>query len=229
MYLPMSSDRGTYLNENYNFNPLSLTENKEKKQTQTSLLFGPWCLPRGRHSTESVSCCTDYSSFLVPEDTCGSADDWALGLMIAWVCHFHHLLNSSKPQSVNLQSENDGTYMMLMRELDEIMPMKHQTHGTGAGNVCFVATIAIVTISKFPISPRRACPVVHYEVEIWTGDVGGAGTTARVYMQIYGEEGKTEVLFLSSRSKVFDRASKDTFQVCVGETVGVPTEGPVEA
>lgn len=151
---------------------------------------------------------------------------WSL---IAWVCHFHHLLNSSKPQSVNLQSENDGTYMMLMRGLDEIMPMKHQTHGTGAGNVCFVATIAIVTISKFPISPPRACPVVHYEVEIWTGDVGGAGTTARVYMQIYGEEGKTEVLFLSSRSKVFDRASKDTFQVCVGETVGVPTEGPVEA
>ena len=56
--------------------------------------------------------------------------------------------------------------------------------------------------------------MIHYEVEVWTGDVGGAGTTARVYMQIYGEEGKTEVLFLSSRSKVFDRASKDIFQVC---------------
>ncbi|XP_028335744.1 lipoxygenase homology domain-containing protein 1 [Physeter macrocephalus] len=55
--------------------------------------------------------------------------------------------------------------------------------------------------------------LIHYEVEIWTGDVGGASTTARVYMQIYGEEGKTEVLFLSSRSKVFERASKDTFQL----------------
>ncbi|XP_020948242.1 lipoxygenase homology domain-containing protein 1 isoform X1 [Sus scrofa] len=55
--------------------------------------------------------------------------------------------------------------------------------------------------------------LIHYEVEVWTGDVGGAGTTARVYMQIYGEEGKTEVLFLSSRSKVFDRASKDIFQL----------------
>ncbi|KAJ8789659.1 hypothetical protein J1605_004896 [Eschrichtius robustus] len=62
--------------------------------------------------------------------------------------------------------------------------------------------------------------LIHYEVEIWTGDVGGASTTARVYMQIYGEEGKTEVLFLSSRSKVFERASKDTFQVCVGKAVG---------
>ncbi|XP_021569028.1 lipoxygenase homology domain-containing protein 1 [Carlito syrichta] len=54
--------------------------------------------------------------------------------------------------------------------------------------------------------------LVHYEVEVWTGDVGGAGTTARVFVQIYGELGKTEVLFLSSRSKVFERASKDTFQ-----------------
>ena len=71
------------------------------------------------------------------------------------------------------------------------------------------------------IFPSCAYPVVHYEVEIWTGDVGGASTTARVYVQIYGEDGKTEVLFLSSRSKVFDRASKDIFQVCVGKAVGV--------
>lgn len=68
--------------------------------------------------------------------------------------------------------------------------------------------------------------VVHYEVEVWTGDVGGAATTARVYIQIYGEKGKTEVLFLSSRSKVFERASKDTFQVCGGKAAEVPTEGP---
>ncbi|XP_036889676.1 lipoxygenase homology domain-containing protein 1 isoform X1 [Sturnira hondurensis] len=62
--------------------------------------------------------------------------------------------------------------------------------------------------------------LVHYEVEVWTGDVGGATTTARVYVQIYGEKGKTEVLFLSSRSRIFERASKDIFQleaVDVGE------------
>ena len=80
--------------------------------------------------------------------------------------------------------------------------------------------IITTVITKCPISPPCAHPVIHYEVEIWTGDVGGASTTARVYMQIYGEEGKTEVLFLSSRSKVFERASKDTFQVCVGKVVG---------
>lgn len=80
----------------------------------------------------------------------------------------------------------------------------------GRAGEMLVALLPVIT--NYPISP---CPlVVHYEMEVWTGDVGGAGTTSRVYVQIYGEEGKTEVLFLSSRSKVFDRGSKDTFQVC---------------
>ncbi|XP_069884736.1 lipoxygenase homology domain-containing protein 1 isoform X3 [Dipodomys merriami] len=67
-------------------------------------------------------------------------------------------------------------------------------------------------VELYPSEVVEIQKLVHYEVEIWTGDIGGAGTTARVFMQIYGEEGKTEVLFLSSRSKVFDRASKDIFQ-----------------
>uniref|UniRef100_A0A8C6RPC3 Lipoxygenase homology domain-containing protein 1 n=1 Tax=Nannospalax galili TaxID=1026970 RepID=A0A8C6RPC3_NANGA len=67
-------------------------------------------------------------------------------------------------------------------------------------------------VELYPSEVVEIQKLVHYEVEIWTGDVGGAGTTSQVYLQIYGEEGKTAVLFLSSRSKVFDRASKDIFQ-----------------
>ncbi|XP_006144482.1 lipoxygenase homology domain-containing protein 1 isoform X2 [Tupaia chinensis] len=67
-------------------------------------------------------------------------------------------------------------------------------------------------VELYPSEVMEIQKLVHYEIEVWTGDVGGAGTTSRVYVQIYGEEGKTEVLFLSSRSKVFERASKDTFQ-----------------
>ncbi|XP_047382696.1 lipoxygenase homology domain-containing protein 1 isoform X3 [Sciurus carolinensis] len=67
-------------------------------------------------------------------------------------------------------------------------------------------------VELYPSEVVEIQKLVHYEVDVWTGDVGGAGTTARVYLQIYGEEGKTEVLFLSSRSKAFDRASKNTFQ-----------------
>ncbi|XP_017651795.1 lipoxygenase homology domain-containing protein 1 [Nannospalax galili] len=68
-------------------------------------------------------------------------------------------------------------------------------------------------VELYPSEVVEIQKLVHYEVEIWTGDVGGAGTTSQVYLQIYGEEGKTAVLFLSSRSKVFDRASKDIFQL----------------
>ncbi|XP_077633764.1 lipoxygenase homology domain-containing protein 1 isoform X2 [Crocuta crocuta] len=68
-------------------------------------------------------------------------------------------------------------------------------------------------VELYPSEVVEIQQLVHYEVEVWTGDMGGAGTTAQVYIQIYGEDGKTEVLFLSSRSKVFERASKDTFQL----------------
>ena len=109
--------------------------------------------------------------------------------------------------------------MILMGGLDEMMPKRQQTHGLGLGNVGYVTIATVVAMTKCPASPPCAHPVIHYEVEVWTGDVGGASTTARVFMQIYGEEGKTEVLFLSSRSKVFERASKDTFQVCGGKAM----------
>uniref|UniRef100_G3T1Y4 Lipoxygenase homology PLAT domains 1 n=1 Tax=Loxodonta africana TaxID=9785 RepID=G3T1Y4_LOXAF len=68
-------------------------------------------------------------------------------------------------------------------------------------------------VELYPSEVVEIQKLVHYEVEIWTGDVGGASTTSRVFIQIYGEEGKTEVLFLSSPSKIFDRASKDIFQL----------------
>ncbi|CAH7088136.1 Loxhd1 [Phodopus roborovskii] len=67
-------------------------------------------------------------------------------------------------------------------------------------------------VELYPSEVVEIQKLVHYEIETWTGDVGGAGTTSRVFVQIYGEDGKTEILFLSSRSKVFDRASKDVFQ-----------------
>ncbi|KAM5220871.1 lipoxygenase homology domain-containing protein 1 isoform 1-T1 [Hipposideros larvatus] len=75
-------------------------------------------------------------------------------------------------------------------------------------------------VELYPSEVVEIQKMVHYEVEILTGDVGGAYTTARVYIQIYGEKGKTEVLYLSSRSKIFNRAATDTFQleaVDVGE------------
>lgn len=46
-----------------------------------------------------------------------------------------------------------------------------------------------------------------------TGDVWGGGTNARVFIQIYGGEGKTELTTLKSKSNNFERGTTDIFKV----------------
>lgn len=46
-----------------------------------------------------------------------------------------------------------------------------------------------------------------------TGNVFAAGTNARVFMQIYGLEGKTELLRLENRSNNFERGTTEIFKV----------------
>lgn len=56
-------------------------------------------------------------------------------------------------------------------------------------------------------------PVINYEVTVVTGDVTFAGTNARVFIQIYGDKGKTEVMTLASRSNNYERATTEIFKV----------------
>lgn len=56
--------------------------------------------------------------------------------------------------------------------------------------------------------------VINYEVTVVTGEVFAAGTDAKVFLQIYGEEGKTEVIQLKSRSNNFERGTTEIFKVC---------------
>lgn len=46
-----------------------------------------------------------------------------------------------------------------------------------------------------------------------TGDVTFAGTNARVFVQIYGDRGKTEVITIESRSSNYERNSTEIFKV----------------
>lgn len=46
-----------------------------------------------------------------------------------------------------------------------------------------------------------------------TGDVWAGGTNANVFIQIYGEEGKTELITLKSRSNNFERGTTNIFKV----------------
>lgn len=54
---------------------------------------------------------------------------------------------------------------------------------------------------------------IPYEVTVWTSDVSGAGTDANVFLQMYGEEGKTEEYPIRNRTDNFEQAQVDKFKV----------------
>uniref|UniRef100_A0A8C4ZN74 Lipoxygenase homology PLAT domains 1 n=1 Tax=Gadus morhua TaxID=8049 RepID=A0A8C4ZN74_GADMO len=54
--------------------------------------------------------------------------------------------------------------------------------------------------------------MINYEVTVTTGNLRNGGTNANVFCQIYGEEGKTEVLALKNRSNNFERGTTEIFK-----------------
>nr|XP_016847213.1 PREDICTED: lipoxygenase homology domain-containing protein 1-like [Anolis carolinensis] len=68
-------------------------------------------------------------------------------------------------------------------------------------------------ITLIPSPPSLLNTVINYEVCVATGDVRNAGTNANVFMQIYGELGKTELLILKNRSNNYERGASETFRV----------------
>uniref|UniRef100_A0A7N8XV07 Lipoxygenase homology domains 1b n=1 Tax=Mastacembelus armatus TaxID=205130 RepID=A0A7N8XV07_9TELE len=55
--------------------------------------------------------------------------------------------------------------------------------------------------------------LINYEITVVTGDMMFAGTNARVFIQIYGDKGKTEVVTLKSRSNNFERNTTEIFKI----------------
>ncbi|XP_076859680.1 lipoxygenase homology domain-containing protein 1 [Brachyhypopomus gauderio] len=55
--------------------------------------------------------------------------------------------------------------------------------------------------------------LINYEITMVTGDVWAAGTNANIFIQIYGDQGKTEVITLKSRSNTFERGYTDIFKI----------------
>uniref|UniRef100_A0A3Q4HDX9 Lipoxygenase homology PLAT domains 1b n=1 Tax=Neolamprologus brichardi TaxID=32507 RepID=A0A3Q4HDX9_NEOBR len=53
---------------------------------------------------------------------------------------------------------------------------------------------------------------INYEITVMTGDVVFAGTNAVVFIQIFGDKGKTEVITLESRSNNFERNTTEIFK-----------------
>uniref|UniRef100_A0A3B4AYF1 PLAT domain-containing protein n=1 Tax=Periophthalmus magnuspinnatus TaxID=409849 RepID=A0A3B4AYF1_9GOBI len=55
--------------------------------------------------------------------------------------------------------------------------------------------------------------MINYEISVVTGNVTFAGTNARVFIQMYGDKGKSEVMILESRSNNFERNTTEIFKI----------------
>jgi len=66
------------------------------------------------------------------------------------------------------------------------------------------------------LNPYSACATgIPYEITVWTGNVRGAGTDSNVFIQMYGEGGKTEEYVLRNRTNNFEQGEVDKFKVTV--------------
>ncbi|XP_030623777.1 lipoxygenase homology domain-containing protein 1 [Chanos chanos] len=70
-----------------------------------------------------------------------------------------------------------------------------------------------VEVEIYPSEILAIEKLINYEVTVVTGDVRAGGTNANVFLQIYGEEGKTEVISLKSRSNNFERGTTEIFKI----------------
>uniref|UniRef100_A0A3B5LQZ1 Lipoxygenase homology domains 1b n=1 Tax=Xiphophorus couchianus TaxID=32473 RepID=A0A3B5LQZ1_9TELE len=68
-------------------------------------------------------------------------------------------------------------------------------------------------VEIYPSEILEVEQLMNYEVTVVTGDVMFAGTNARVFIQIYGEKGKTETITLENRSNNFERNTTEIFKV----------------
>ncbi|XP_041436582.1 lipoxygenase homology domain-containing protein 1 [Xenopus laevis] len=79
--------------------------------------------------------------------------------------------------------------------------------------LCKDACDGKVEVEVYSSEVKTIEKLVNYEVTVITGNVRGSGTNASVFMQLYGDKGKTEETFLKSRSNDFERGAVDIFKI----------------
>ncbi|CAN9504554.1 unnamed protein product [Ophioblennius macclurei] len=70
-----------------------------------------------------------------------------------------------------------------------------------------------VEVEIYPSETLDIEKLINYEITVVTGDVYAGGTNANVFCQLYGDDGKTEVLPLKSRSNNFERGTTEIFKI----------------
>ncbi|CAF3251609.1 unnamed protein product [Rotaria sp. Silwood2] len=70
-----------------------------------------------------------------------------------------------------------------------------------------------IELDLIPSDVTNKTSLILYEITVFTGDKVGAGTDAKVFIQICGLYGKTEEIILKSKSDAFERKSVDKFKI----------------
>nr|XP_023838831.1 lipoxygenase homology domain-containing protein 1-like [Salvelinus alpinus] len=70
-----------------------------------------------------------------------------------------------------------------------------------------------VEVEIYPSETLDIEKLINYEVTVVTGNMRNGGTNANVFCQIYGEEGKTELISLKSRSNNFERGTTEIYKI----------------
>ncbi|XP_034152949.1 lipoxygenase homology domain-containing protein 1-like, partial [Esox lucius] len=70
-----------------------------------------------------------------------------------------------------------------------------------------------VEVEIYPSETLDIEKLINYEITVITGDMRNGGTNANVFCQIYGDEGKTELIDLRNRSNNFERGVTEIFKI----------------
>ncbi|CAM2710921.1 unnamed protein product [Rotaria socialis] len=70
-----------------------------------------------------------------------------------------------------------------------------------------------IELDLVPSDVIQKTSVIPYEITVFTGDKANAGTDAKVFLQMYGLNGKTEEIVLKNKSDTFERKAVDKFKI----------------
>lgn len=77
----------------------------------------------------------------------------------------------------------------------------------------FLGVAHLSLILAFPLSSLFCFVENPWSLWIWTSDMRGAGTDAPIYLQIFGDKGKSDEMKLDNNSDNFEAGQMDKFMV----------------
>lgn len=108
------------------------------------------------------------------------------------------------------EDEGDG---LIERELYEMVSLRQKKHKSAWPQLSHISSFGSVFGISHGFQIPLLTPEFPWSLWIWTSDIKGAGTDAQVFLQIYGEKGKSDEIKLENNSDSFEQAQLDKFMV----------------